>query len=203
MAVHWTDFPERVEKFGDLFSIFETLAHDLRANLIDSGSCAKETDASAYEVDFLRRDNEFVPRPERIPGWDELATYTERHLSFQPSLPVLRQVRSMALEALDVPIATVNEMTILAVVQALTEANRRPANADAGTDHLLADFRWLKVTQIARLFDLNPGQVTKLANAGTFATNGKTDHERRIDVLSVAKWELDRLARQDNVPDSA
>ena len=193
MAIHWTEYPERVATFGDLFNIFETLEHDVRANLIDSGSCENESAESAYEVDLLRRGEEFVPRPERIPGWDELATFTERHLSHPPSLACLRQVRSMALEALDVPIATVNGMTIEAVVKALTEVSQRPAPEEASSDFLLAEYRWLKVKQIAALFALAPSQVTKLANAGTFVTNGKTEHDRRIDVLSVVRYTLDRL----------
>src|SRR6266511_5353817 len=152
MPIHWTDFPERVEKFGDLFNIYETLAHDLRADLIHSGSCEKETDASAYEVDFLRHGDELVPRPERIPGWDELATFCERHFGFPPSLAVLRQVRSLALEALDVPIARVNEMSILDVMKALTEVRERPAQEES--DFLLAEYRWLKVKQVVGVFAL-------------------------------------------------
>lgn len=68
MSVHWTDFPERVEKFGDLFNIFETLAHDLRADLIHSGSCEKESDASAYEVGFLRHGDELFRGPTAFPA---------------------------------------------------------------------------------------------------------------------------------------
>ena len=185
MATHWTDFPHRVEKFGDLFTSFETLEHDLRANLINFGSCEKESVESAYEVEFLRRGDEFVPRPDRIPGWDELATFTERHLSHPPSVACLRQVRSMALEALDAPIATVNEMSIAAVVKTLDEASRRPAEEDG--DFLLKEYRWLKVGQVAKLLNMNPGQVSKHADADTFVNNGKTGHDRRIDVLSVVR----------------
>lgn len=192
MPIHWTDFPERVEKFGDLFNIFETLAHDLSADLIHSGSCENETSASAYEVDFLRHGDELVPRPDRIPGWDELATFTERHYGYPPSLATLRQVRSQALGILEVTIAAVNEMSILAVV----EASRQPSSAEGGADYLLDNYRWLKGKQVAALFALSQSQVSKLANSSAFGTNGKTDHDRRIDILSVVKWNLDRLAQQ-------
>lgn len=86
------------------------------------------------------------------------------------------------------------------VVAALEEANRTPTT---GNDFYLDNYRWLKVTEIAKLLALNPGQVSKYGEAGTFVTNGKTGHDRRIDVLSAVRWELDRLARQDNAPDSA
>ena len=67
MPVHWSEFPDRVVKFGDLFNILETFDHDLRANHIDSGSCDKETENSAYTVEFMGTDK-IIPRPDRIPG---------------------------------------------------------------------------------------------------------------------------------------
>ena len=101
---------------------------------------------------------------------------------------------------LDIPIGAVNDLSILQVVEAFDDANRSPATAGAG-DFLLAEYRWLKVTQIAKLFALNAGQVSKLCEAGTFATNGKTGHDRRVDVLSVVRWVLDRLNRQEGADD--
>ena len=190
MAVHWTDFPERVETFGDLLNIFETFEHDLRARLVHSGSCDNETDASAYSVEFVD-GGRFLPQPERVPGWEELATFTERRLGHPPSAACLRMVRSMALEALDATIADMNAMTIVAVVEALTDAARRPTEPDG--DFLLAEYRWLKVGQIAKLFDLSPSRVTKLTDAGTFASNGKTGNDRRVDVLAVVRWTLTQL----------
>jgi hypothetical protein len=199
MATHWTEYPERVEKFGDLFSIFETLVRDLRADAIHSGSCENESDESAYTVEFLRRGDELVPRPERIPGWDELATYTEREFHRPPSLEVLRVIRGRASEVLDSPIAAVNELTIAQVVEALDADRKRP---EIGTDFLLDNYRWLKVTEVAKLLAMNAGQVSKNADAGTFATNGKSGHDRRIDVLSAVRWVLDRLARQNSTGDT-
>src|SRR2546430_967961 len=133
MAVHWTDFPERVEKFGDLFSICETFEHDLSADLIHSGSCEKENDESAYTVEFMG-GGQFLPRPDRIPGWDQLATHIEREVGSEVSLGALRVIRGFVSEVRDVPIAAVNEMTITEVVEALDEDRRQPA--DRGTDPL-------------------------------------------------------------------
>jgi hypothetical protein len=48
--------------------------------------------------------------------------------------------------------------------------------------------RWNSFSAAARL--------TKLVDAGTFVTNGKVGHDRRIDVLSVIRQVLVRLARE-------
>jgi hypothetical protein len=132
-----------------------------------------------------------------IPGWDHLVTIVEREFGSEPSLFILRTLRGRASEVLDIPIGAVNDLTILQVVEALDEANRAPTAITATTDSLLDEYRWLKVTQIARLFALNAGQVSKLADSGTIASNGKSGNERRIDVLSVIKRELGRLDRDD------
>jgi hypothetical protein len=194
MPIHWTEFPNRVEKFGDLFDILDTFDHDLRVNLIHSGSREKETDESAYTVEFAG-GGRFLPRPDRIPGWEQLATLTEREYGSEPSVYNLRAIRGRVSEVLDVPIGAVNDLSILQVVEALDEVNRTPA-AGAG-DFLLAEYRWLKVTQVAKLFALNAGQVSKLCDAGTLATNGKTGHDRRVDVLSAVRRELDRINAED------
>ena len=55
----------------------------------------------------------------------------------------------------------------------------------------------MTVTQIARLFGLEKPRVSRLATDGTFVSNGEARNARRIDVLSVVRWELDRLNRQD------
>jgi hypothetical protein len=191
-AVHWTEFPERVERFGDLFSILDTFEQDLRADLIHSGSLRGESDQSAYTVELMG-EGRFIPRSDRVPGWEELATYAEREHYSAPSLTILRAIRGRASEVLDIPISAVNDMPITAVMAALHDAEKAPVTAPSDP---LAELRWLKVTQVANLFALNRGQVSKLADDGTFVTNGNTGHDRRIDVLSVIKRELDRLAHQ-------
>jgi hypothetical protein len=193
--MHWTDYPARVEKFGDLLSILETFDHDLRTNLIHSGCFDNEGDGSAYEIE-VAGGGRFLPRPDRIPGWEQLATYIERQGWSELSLTTLRAIRGLVSEARDVHISAVNEMTIVEVAEVLDEARRQPATRGSGADPLLDEYRWLKVKQVARLFALNASQVSKLADAGTFVTNGKTGFDRRIDVLSVTKWVLDRLNRE-------
>src|SRR5262245_1381167 len=120
VAVHWTEFPERVEKFGDVFSIFETFEHDLRADLIHSGSCKKETAPSAYSVEFMGVGR-ILPRPDQIPGWEQLATYVEREFGSEVTLDALRVVRGLVSEVRDVRMAAVNEMTVTEVDETLDE----------------------------------------------------------------------------------
>ena len=167
MPISWTEYPERVEKFGDLFSIFETFEHDTRANLIDSASCEKETDDSAYTVEFVGGAR-IIPCPGRIPGWHQLATLVEREFGSESSVHHLRALRGRASEVLDVPIGAVNYLTILQVVAALDEANRGPTTTAEASDFLLAEYRWLKVTQIARVFAMNAGRV-KVTHTNPFA----------------------------------
>lgn len=198
MPIHWTEFPKCVEKFGDLFNILETFEHDLRVNVIHSGSCDKETDESAYTVEFAG-GGRFLPRSDRIPGWDQLATLVEREFGSEPSSHHLRALRGRVSEVLDIPRNAVNDLTILQVVEALDEADRAPLDTGLTNDILLDEYRWLKVTQIAKLFALSAGRVSKLAGNETFVSNGKTGNDRRIDVLSVIKEVLARLDRGEKV----
>ena len=198
MPIDWTEFPERVEKFGDLFHILETFFRDVRVGLIHSGSCDKESKTSAYTVEFMD-GGEFKARPERIPGWEQLATAVEREYHRELSLDVLRGVRGFISEVKDVPLAAVNEMTIAEVAEIFDAARPQPPSSSVSpADPLLNEYRWLKVTQVAKLFALAPGQVSKAADAGTFVSNLKNGHDRRIDVLSVVKRELERLNRGDS-----
>ncbi|MBX9626955.1 MAG: hypothetical protein K2X82_24350 [Gemmataceae bacterium] len=195
MAVHWSDFPERVERFGDLFQVLETLDRDRAADFFHGGQFDNEAGGSAYHVEPGAGAYMFQPDPDRIPGWDRLATRAEREFGDALRLTVLRAYRGRASEALDVPLAEVDAMSIVAVADALDAADHDPTPAGPGADPL-AEYRWLKVTQVARLFATSAGQVSKLCDAGGLVTNGKAGTDRRIDVLSVVKRELDRLARQ-------
>ncbi len=197
MPPHWTDFPDRVETFGDLFAILETFAYDLGNDLIDSGSCRKESDQSAYSVDLMGQGR-FIPNPDRLSGWDALATIAEREFHRVPDLQTLRAIRGRASEILDVSISAVNGMTIVAVLEALVAADRAPVPSDDP----LNEFLWLKVTQVEALFGISRGQVSKLADAVTFVTNGKTGNDRRINVLSVVRWSLNRLATSADTSDA-
>ncbi len=125
MAIHWTDFPERVETFGDLLSIYETLERDIRKNHLPFGLFNKRTNQSAYDIE-VGGMGEVIPRSDRVPGWDALATFAEQEFSTPPSLYVLRQIRGQASKALAVDLKTVNEMSITAVLEALAETDREP-----------------------------------------------------------------------------
>lgn len=200
MAIHWTEFPERVEKFGDLLNILETFFRDLRVGMVHSGSCDKETAASAYTAEFMD-GGEFSPRPERIPGWEQLATAAEREFHRPLSAELMRSIRAFVSEVRDISLTAVNELSVVEVAEIFDAARREPAPQAGTPDQLLAEFRWLKVTEIAGLFALTRSNVSKLATDGTFVTNGKVGNDRRIDVLSVVRWTLDRLKREGVEPE--
>jgi hypothetical protein len=198
MSIHWTDYPERVEKFGDLFNILETLDRDHRMDIFTSGSFAKRTPRAAYDVDLVGGGYQFHSVNDRMPGITRIITFVEREYGCGMSLEVLRRVRGRVCEALDIEFTAVNELTLVQVADALDVASQEPAAQQPTTDHLHSEFRWLKVKQISQLFALSASQVTKLADAGTFVTNGKSGYDRRIDVLSVIKRELERLNAQNS-----
>lgn len=195
MALHWTDFPERIESFGELFSILESLSHDVRHRRIFMGMHGKETQRSAYKVEHTPGTSYLQPRPERMPGWDRIATFAERNHLPELSYELLRLIRGRVSEVLDLPSTDVNQLTLEQVADALEASDRDPDSEPAAdtTD----EYRWLRVRQVARVFALNPGQVSNLADDGTFVTNGMTGYDRRIDVVSVVQWVLERLNRQE------
>jgi hypothetical protein len=200
MAIHWTDFPQRVEKFGDLFNILETLDADHRTDYITGRSFAKRTPQAAYVVAFgVDGGYQFHSVNERMPGITRIITFVEREYGCGMSLEILRRVRGRVSEALDIDFTAVNELTLVQVADALDTASREPATQTPASDYLLSEFRWLKVKQIAQVFALTPSQVTKPADAGTFVTNGKSGYDRRIDVLSVIRRELERLKEQASI----
>src|SRR5262249_42903370 len=87
------------------------------------------------------------------------------------------------------------QLTLEQVADAL-ESSNRDVDSEPTADPL-DEYRWLRVRQVAKVFALNPGQVSNSADDGTFVTNGKTGYDRRIDVVSVVRWVLERLNRQD------
>lgn len=193
MPAHWTDFPERVELFGDLFHILESLDRDRAADVFYGGQFDRECRDSAYHVEPGAGPYLFQPDAGRIPGWDRLATRAEREYGDRLGLPILRAYRGRASEVLDVPLAEVDALSVVAVADALDRADEPAGRAPAADP--LAEHRWLRVTDAAKLVARGDaarprGQVSRWCDDGTFVTNGKVGHERRVDALSVVRWLL-------------
>lgn len=194
MPAHWTDFPERVELFGDLFHILESLSRDEENNMFTGDQFDRRGQASAYDIELNPRRARFLPVPDRIPGWDRLATLAEREFGRVLSLPLLRVYRGRVSDVLDATLAEVDAMTVAAVADALEAGDREPEPPGPAADPF-AEFRWIRVTDAAKLvWGKNTGQyrgqVSKMCDDGPFVTNGAIGPERRIDALSVVAWKL-------------
>lgn len=197
MAVHWTDFPEHIEKFGELFSILETLDRDWNGDRIHSGCWDNESDRSAYTVEGLGGTYEFTPRSDRIPGWEELTTYAERRYAAPLSLYLLRLIRGTVSETLNISLNEVNEMTIRDVVNVLTKPAPEPEPPPlVGDGSLEAEFLMLSGAQVSRAFNIDEGSITRAVKQGKLVTNGKDGHDRRINALSVVRWQLSKSSRK-------
>ena len=129
-----------------------------------------------------------------VPAALAIRAYTNREFGQDLTPEAVRRVRGRVCEVLDVDTAAADALPLSRVAELLRQSGAAD-DGTAGGDPAAAD-RWLKVAQVAALFALNRGTVSKLADAGTFVTNGRTGHDRRIDVLSVVGWNLGRLARQ-------
>ncbi len=128
----------------------------------------------------------------QFPAVARLRAFANNEFGLDLTPEAVRRIRGRVCEALDIDTTAADALPLARVVEVL----RRPQEdlADASVDQ----FRWLRVRQIGRLFDLNPGVVTKLADDGIFVTNGQSGYDRCIDVLSVIRRELDRLDRPES-----
>ncbi len=129
-----------------------------------------------------------------VPAALAIRAYTNRLWGLDLTPEAVRRVRGHVCEMLDIDTGAADALPLSRVAELLRSG--RDAEKTNATDDTMAAYRWLKVTQVAKLFALNPGQVSRNSDAGTFTTNGRTGSERRIDVLSVVKWVLERLDRQ-------
>lgn len=136
---------------------------------------------------------------DQVPAACAIRAFTNNEFGLDLTREAVLRVRGKVCELLDIDTTAADALPLSRVAEVLRSATKPGAGP---ADDRLTDFRWLKVTQVASLFAMNPGQVSKLADKGTFVTNGHTGSDRRIDVLSVVRWVLDRLAKQDAVDDA-
>lgn len=127
-----------------------------------------------------------------FPAALRLRAYANNEFGQDFTPEAVRKIRGRVCEVLDIDTAAADALPLARVVEAL----QAPRAAEA--DDLSREFRWLRVRQIARLFDFNAGTVAKMADAGTFVTNGQSGYDRRIDVLSVVRRQLAQLERPED-----
>lgn len=130
-----------------------------------------------------------------VPAALRLRAYANCEFGQDLTPEAVRRIRGRVCEILDIDTAAGDALPLSRVVEELSRADHvtDPAISDP-----ISQFRWLRVRQVASLFDLNPGVVSKNADAGIFVTNGQTGFERRVDVLSVVRWQLERQSRPDD-----
>src|SRR5262245_54411954 len=121
MAMHWTEFPERVEKFGDLFAIYETL--DQHKNF-DFECFPDHAPKGAYTVDMRGRKWVVTPHPHRMPGLERLLELLERDGHYTLTLDLMRELRRHLMVSRNVNRSAVNAMTFHEVADALEHADR-------------------------------------------------------------------------------
>jgi len=144
MPLHWTTFPERVELFGDLISILETLDRDNVQDSFTGSSFQHESESSAYTVEPNPTGYLFLPRAERMPGLDRLLDRLEREGPLELTIAAVRQLRGRVGAATNRNRAAVDAMTIEQVADAL-EAAERPATPPAPAPaaiKTLGEFLW-------------------------------------------------------------
>src|SRR5262245_8697398 len=116
MAMKWTDFPKRVELFGDLFSIYSTLD---KHRAFDFECFPDDREKAAYSVEQEEGKWVIVPRPDRMPGLERLLDRLEREGHYSLTLDLLRELRVRVSDARKIGRAAVNALTITEVAHAL------------------------------------------------------------------------------------
>ncbi len=122
MSIHWTDFPERVEKFGDLFSIYETLSQHKQFDLETFPDHAPN---GAYSVEPRGRKWVVTPHPDQMPGLEPLLEVLEREGHYSLTLDLMRELRRRVMTSRNIDRAGVNAMTFHAVADVLNGAAQR------------------------------------------------------------------------------
>ncbi|WP_162667576.1 hypothetical protein [Gemmata massiliana] len=127
MAVHWTEYPERVETFGDLSSILATLDnHDMEAGFTADSFRNERGRTTAYTVDFYNKQYRFHPRLDQMPGLERLLDRFNIDGHDTLTLSQFRELRTRVANALKCSRTEVDAMTFIAIEDALDAAERPP-----------------------------------------------------------------------------
>jgi hypothetical protein len=119
MAIHWTDYPERVETFGDLLCILETLHRDHVRNRFHFESFANETPQSAYSVEIEGSTYRFEPRLDGMPDLERLLIHFD--LAHIPTLNLnqFQGIQGQIAATLRIDRSAVNALTFTQIADAL------------------------------------------------------------------------------------
>ena len=128
MATNWTEYPERVETFGDLNSILETLGrHEMEVGFTAQSFGNSRGRTTAYTVDFQNRRPRFNPHLDQMPGLERLLDRFDINGHFTLTLDLFRELRNRAANALKSNRTAVDAMTFIAVADVLDAGERPPA----------------------------------------------------------------------------
>lgn len=126
MPVHWTDYPERVETFGDLLSVLETLdRHDMEAGFTAPDFQKGRGRRTAYKVDSTPSGWQLFPDLDQMLGLERLLDRFD--IDGHPTLThaQARELRRRAAKALNCEGAALNAKTFTEVVTAIDTAEHR------------------------------------------------------------------------------
>jgi hypothetical protein len=122
MMIHWTDYPERVETFGELLSILETLdRHEMESGFTAEDFQKERGRVTAYTIDFHPHNcqHQFHPRLDQMPGLERLLDHFG--VDGYPTLTQgqARELRRRTAKAINCDGAAFNAMSFKAIMDAL------------------------------------------------------------------------------------
>lgn len=118
--LHWTEYPERVETFGDLLSILETLdRHEMESGFTAPDFQKERGRVTAYKVDFHNRQHRFNPQLDQMLGLERLLDRFDIDGHSTLTRSQARELRQRAAKALNRDGAAVNAMTFTEIADVL------------------------------------------------------------------------------------
>ncbi len=130
MAVHWTDYPERVETFGELLAILETLdRHEMESGFTAQDFQKECSRPAAYTVDFEDQQRKFHPRLDRMPGLERLLD--RFNIDGYPALTQreARELRRRITMSINRDGENLNKMRFIEIADSLDAAECKPKPA--------------------------------------------------------------------------
>ena len=119
-AAHWTEFPERVESFGDLLSVLETLDRDVTDDVFMGNSFRNSRESAAYTVIPTPAGYHFQPRFHGMPGLERLFDLLDMDGGPLLTLAQVKELRGRAAKAINRGRPEVNALTFQEMVEALS-----------------------------------------------------------------------------------
>jgi hypothetical protein len=132
MAVHWTDYPERVETFGDLLSILETLdRHEMESGFTAPDFQPERRRLTAYKVNSTPAGWRLCPDLDKMLGLERLLDRFDIDGYSTLTQSQARELRRRAARALNRDGTTVNALTFTEIADTLDAAECPPVPTTA------------------------------------------------------------------------